>query len=152
MPLNIVLVQPEIPNNTGNIGRLSLATGSHLHLIKPFGFEISDTRLKRAGLDYWPHIELSIYESIAEFYKKNAHKKMILLSSHGTQSVWDIPFEDDMMLLFGKESSGLPSEILKKHPESIYKIPLHSNHIRSINIANAVSVTVYEGLRQLSFT
>ncbi len=150
MPLHIVLVHPEIPNNTGNIGRLSLATGAHLHLIKPFGFEISDSRLKRAGLDYWPHIQLSTYESIDEFYEKNANKKIILLSSHGTKSVWDIPFENDMMLLFGKESTGLPPEILNKHPQSVYKIPLHSDHIRSINIANAVSVTIYEGLRQLS--
>lgn len=150
MPLHIVLVHPEIPNNTGNIGRLSLATGAHLHLIKPFGFEISDSRLKRAGLDYWPHIQLSTYESIEDFYRKNGSKKMVLLSSHGTQSVWDIPFEDDMMLLFGKESTGLPTEMLTKHPENIYKIPLQSNHIRSINLANAVSVTIYEGLRQLS--
>ncbi|WP_415371311.1 tRNA (cytidine(34)-2'-O)-methyltransferase [Patiriisocius sp. Uisw_047] len=150
MPLHIVLVHPEIPNNTGNIGRLSLATGSHLHLIKPFGFEISDSRLKRAGLDYWKHIQLTTYESIDDFYDKHSDKKMVLLSSHGTQSIWDIPFEDDMMLLFGKESTGLPSEILNKHPEHIFKIPLHSDHIRSINIANAVSVTVYEGLRQLS--
>ena len=150
MPLHIVLVHPEIPNNTGNIGRLSLATGAHLHLIKPFGFQITDSKLKRAGLDYWQHIQLSTYESIHEFYEKNSDKKMVLLSSHGTQSVWDIPFEDDLMLLFGKESTGLPSEMLNKHPEHIYKIPLHSNHIRSINIANAVSVTVYEGLRQLS--
>ncbi|EDM44583.1 predicted rRNA methylase (SpoU class) [unidentified eubacterium SCB49] len=150
MPLNIVLVCPEIPNNTGNIGRLSLATGAHLHLIKPFGFEISDSRLKRAGLDYWKHIELTIYESIEEFYKINKDKNIVLLSSHGDKSVWDIPFEDDIMLLFGKESSGLPAEILKKHPDNLYKIPLHSDHIRSINIANAVSVTVYEGLRQLS--
>lgn len=149
MPLHIVLVHPEIPNNTGNIGRLSLATNSHLHLIKPFGFEITDSRLKRAGLDYWQHISLSIYESIDEFYEKNNSKKMVLLSSHGDKSVWDIPFKDDVMLLFGKESSGLPAEILNKHPEQIYKIPLHSNHIRSINIANAVSITVYEGLRQL---
>ncbi len=150
MPLHIVLVHPEIPNNTGNIGRLSLATGAHLHLIKPFGFEISDSRLKRAGLDYWKHIQLSIYETIDEFYEKNSNKKMVLLSSHGTQTVWDIPFEDNLMLLFGKESSGLSSEIINKHPAHIYKIPLHSDHIRSINIANAVSVVVYEGLRQLS--
>ncbi len=150
MPLHIVLVEPEIPNNTGNIGRLSLATGSHLHLVKPFGFEISDSRLKRAGLDYWKHIELTIYDSIDEFYEKNNHRDMVLMSSHGTKSVWDIPFKDDMMLLFGKESSGLSSNIIDKHPDHIYKIPLHSNHIRSINIANAVSVTVYEGLRQLT--
>ena len=108
------------------------------------------SRLKRAGLDYWKHIQLTTYESIDDFYAKHGDKKMALLSSHGTQSIWDIPFEDDMMLLFGKESTGLPSEILNRHPEHIFKIPLHSDHIRSINIANAVSVTIYEGLRQLS--
>jgi len=149
MPIHIVLIHPEIPNNTGNIGRLSLATGAHLHLVKPFGFEISDSRLKRAGLDYWKHIKLTIYESINDFYSVNSDKKMVLLSSHGEQSFWDIPFKDDLMLLFGKESTGLSSEILSRHPDHIYKIPLRSNHIRSINIANAVSVTVYEGLRQL---
>lgn len=149
MALHIVLVHPEIPNNTGNIGRLSLASGSHLHLVKPFGFEISDSRLKRAGLDYWPHIELSIYEDLDDFFLKNKHREMAFLSSQGTKDYLDIPYKDDMCLIFGKESSGLPSELVSKHPEQLYKIALHSDKIRSINLANAVSVVVYEGLRQL---
>lgn len=149
MPLNIVLIEPEIPNNTGNIGRLSLASGANLHLVKPFGFELSDKRVKRAGLDYWQHIALTVYESTEEFFSINHGKKMAFLSSHGTQDHWSIPFEDDMFLIFGKESVGLSSEITNSHPDDLYKIPMFSEHIRSLNLANAVSVVVYEGLRRL---
>lgn len=149
MPLNIVLIEPEIPNNTGNIGRLSLAAGAHLHLVKPFGFELSDSRVKRAGLDYWQHISLTIYENADEFFEKNKDKKMAFLSSHGSQSYLDIPFENDMFLVFGKESKGLAKEITDKHHNQLYKIELNSPHIRSLNIANSVSIVVYEGLRQL---
>lgn len=149
MSLNIVLIEPEIPNNTGNIGRLSLGSGSRLHLVKPFGFEISDARLKRAGLDYWKHIDITIYENIEDFFNKNRDAKMVFLSSHGSQSHWDIPFTDNLFLVFGKESSGLPISLTEKHNNALYKIPLHSEHIRSLNIANAVSIVVYEGLRQL---
>lgn len=149
MALNIVLIEPEIPNNTGNIGRLALASGSNLHLVKPFGFEISDSRLKRAGLDYWQHINVSYYENIDEFFEKNKDSEMIFLSSHGKQNHWDIPFVDNLFLVFGKESIGLPKPLLKKHSEALYKIPLYSEHIRSLNLANAVSVVVYEGLRHI---
>ena len=150
MSLNIVLIEPEIPNNTGNIGRLALASGSHLHLVKPFGFEITDTRLKRAGLDYWEHLSVTYYENIDEFFKINKNKNMALLSSHGTKNHWDIPFEDDMFLIFGKESVGLPKTIIEKHADILFKIPLYSEHVRSLNLANAVSIVVYDGLRQLS--
>ncbi|MGY0392150.1 tRNA (cytidine(34)-2'-O)-methyltransferase [Bizionia sp. KMM 8389] len=149
MPLNIVLVEPEIPNNTGNIGRLALASGSNLHLVKPFGFEITDSRLKRAGLDYWQHLNVFYYDSIDDFFNKNSHAKMVLLSSHGHQNHWDITFEDNLFLLFGKESKGLPLELTEKYSDKLFKIPLHSNHVRSLNLANAVSIVVYEGLRQL---
>ena len=149
MPLNIVLIEPEIPNNTGNIGRLSLATGSNLHLVKPFGFEIDDTRLKRAGLDYWQHLSVSIYDSIEDFFYKNKDKNMVFLSSHGTQDHWSIDFEDDMFLIFGKESVGLPKDLIEKHSDKLFKIPLYSKHIRSLNLANAVSIVVYEGLKYL---
>jgi len=149
MPLNIVLIEPEIPNNTGNIGRLSLATGSNLHLVKPFGFEIDDTRLKRAGLDYWQHLSVSIYDSIEDFFNKNEDKNMVFLSSHGTQDHWSIDFEDDMFLIFGKESVGLPKDLIEKHSDKLFKIPLYSKHIRSLNLANAVSIVVYEGLKYL---
>ena len=149
MPLNIVLVEPEIPNNTGNIGRLALATGSRLHLVKPFGFEIDDKRLKRAGLDYWQHLEVIYYNNIESFFKKNRDSKMVFLSSHGTKSHWDIQYENELFLVFGKESVGLSKEITQKHQEQLFKIPMFSDKIRSLNLANAVSIIVYEGLRQL---
>ena len=149
MALNIVLIEPEIPNNTGNIGRLSLASGSNLHLVKPFGFEISDARLKRAGLDYWQHLNLNYYDNIEDFFNKNKDAKMVFLSSHGTKDHWDIPFEDNLFLVFGKESVGLPKSIIEKYHDKLYKIPLYSEHVRSLNIANAVSIVAYEGLRQI---
>lgn len=149
MALNIVLIAPEIPTNTGNIGRLALATGANLHLVKPFGFEITDKRLKRAGLDYWQHISLFTYDNQEEFFKVHQDKKMVFFSSHGTKSHWDIPFEDDMFLVFGKESVGLPKDIVENPDLHIAKIPLYSTEIRSLNLANAVAITVYEGLRQL---
>lgn len=149
MPLNIVLIEPEIPNNTGNIGRLALATGSRLHLVKPLGFEIDDKRLKRAGLDYWQHLEVIYYESKEEFFTINTDKKMVFLSSHGTKSHWDIQFEDNLFLVFGKESVGLPKTLIEKHQTDLFKIPMYNYEIRSLNLANAVSIIVYEGLRQL---
>lgn len=149
MAYNIVLMEPEIPTNTGNIGRLSLASGSNLHLIKPFGFEITDTRLKRAGLDYWQHLNVHIYENVADFYAQHGDKKMVYLSSHGTKNYDEIPYEDDLFLVFGKESVGLSEDIRNKNKEHLYKIPLFSEHIRSLNLANAVSIVVYEGIRRL---
>jgi len=150
MAFNIVLIEPEIPNNTGNIGRLSLASGCNLHLVKPFGFEIDDARLKRAGLDYWKHINLFIYDTVDDFFHKNKGKKMAYFSSHGDKQHWDIQFEEDHFLIFGKESVGLPESIINANKESVYKIPLFSEHIRSLNLANAVSIVVYEGLRNLN--
>jgi len=150
MALNIVLIEPEIPNNTGNIGRLALATGSRLHLVKPFGFEIDDKRLKRAGLDYWQHLDVIYYESVDEFFRINENKNMVFLSSHGTNSHWDIEFEDDLYLVFGKESVGLSKEITEKYEDQLFKIPMFSKHLRSLNLANAVSIITYEGLRQLN--
>jgi len=147
MPLNIVLIEPEIPNNTGNIGRLALASGSNLHLVKPFGFEINDTRLKRAGLDYWQHLSVTYYENIEEFFSVNKNQKMAFLTSHGSKNHWDIPFEDNIFLIFGKESLGLPKHVTEENSDKLYKIPLYSNHVRSLNLANAVSIVVYEGLK-----
>ena len=149
MGLNIVLVEPEIPMNTGNIGRLSLASGSSLHLVKPFGFELDDKRLKRAGLDYWKHISVNIYENIEDFFLKNKEEKMVYFSSSATKSYTTINFEDNMFFLFGKESVGLSKEITEKNSDSLYKIPIYTNHVRSLNLANAVSIVVYEGLRNL---
>lgn len=150
MAFHIVLINPEIPNNTGNIGRLALGSGCKLHLVKPFGFEIDDTRLKRAGLDYWQHLEVSYYESITAFFKEHAHAKMVFLSSHGTKPHYEIPFEEELFLVFGKESKGLPQEITEKYPDQLYKIPLYSEHIRSLNLANAVGIVAYEGIKHLT--
>lgn len=147
MPLNIVLIEPEIPNNTGNIGRLALASGSHLHLVKPFGFEINNSRLKRAGLDYWPHVNITYYNNIQEFLRINKNANMVFLSSHGIKNHWDISFEDNLFLVFGKESVGLPKSLTEKHPDKLFKIPLFSEHVRSLNLANAVSIVVYEGIK-----
>lgn len=149
MSYNIVLIEPEIPMNTGNIGRLSLATGSTLHLVKPFGFKIDDTRLKRAGLDYWKHISLHNYENIEDFYAKNQGKNMVYFSSHGKQDYWSVDYEEDMFLVFGKESVGLSREIAEANTNKLYKIPILSKKVRSLNLANAVSVVVYEGLRNI---
>lgn len=149
MALNIVLFEPEIPNNTGNIGRLALASGSKLHLVKPFGFELSDSRLKRAGLDYWQHLDVTIYESIEDFFNLHHDKNFVFFSSHASTSHWEIPFQENMFLIFGKESVGLSKSLIQKHQEQLYKIPLYSEHIRSLNLANAVSIVIYEGLRQL---
>ena len=149
MHFNIVLIEPEIPNNTGNIGRLALATGSTLHLVKPFGFELNDKRLKRAGLDYWQHLDLVIYDSIHEFFSKHEKKPMAYFSSHATQDHWSLTYKDDMFLIFGKESVGLSEEIIKDNAKNLYKIPLYSEHIRSLNLANAVGIVVYEGLKHM---
>lgn len=149
MALNIVLFEPEIPNNTGNIGRLALASGSKLHLVKPFGFELSDSRLKRAGLDYWQHLDVSIYESIEDFFNENKNKNFVFFSSHGDEPHWEIQFENNLFLIFGKESVGLSKLLIDNNKNQLYKIPLYSEHIRSLNLANAVGIVVYEGLRQL---
>ena len=149
MGFNIVLIEPEIHTNTGNIGRLSLASGSKLHLVKPFGFELSDARLKRAGLDYWKHISLFIYENLADFYLKNKGKQFAYLSSHGTKDYCAIEYQDDMFLIFGKESVGLPKNIVAENLDLVFHIPLYSPHIRSLNLANAVGIVVYEGIRNL---
>ena len=150
MGFNIVLVEPEIPMNTGNIGRLSLASGSVLHLVKPFGFELNDSRLKRAGLDYWKHISLKIYENIDEFLLANKDKNMVYLSSSGKKNYCSIQYKDNMFLVFGKESVGLSKTIITNSQDKIYKIPIYSSHIRSLNLANAVSIVVYEGLRNIN--
>ena len=149
MAFHIVLIEPEIHTNTGNIGRLALGTGCNLHLVKPYGFEITDKRLKRAGLDYWQHLNIREYENQKEFFESHKEEKMMFFSSHGTKDYWDGVYTEDTFLIFGKESSGLSNEILEKHSHEIFKIPLYSPHVRSLNLANAVAITVYEGLRQL---
>ena len=149
MPFNIVLIEPEIPNNTGNIGRLALATGCRLHLVKPLGFEIDDSRLKRAGLDYWPHLDVHYYDHLEDFFSRVNPAKVVFLSSHAKKEYHDIPFEPELYLVFGKESVGLPKKILQSHEDQNYNIPILSQHVRSLNLANAVAIVTYEGIRKL---
>ena len=148
--MHIVLVEPEIHTNTGNIGRLSLASGCSLHLIKPFGFELTDARLKRAGLDYWKYIDLHVYENFKDFEKTHADKPKVFTSSKGTKIYTELRFEEDTMIIFGKESKGLDHSITEKYSDQLCRIPMHSDKVRSINLANSVAIMVYEGLRQLN--
>lgn len=150
MPINIVLVEPEIPNNTGNIGRLSLAVGARLHLVKPFGFELSDNRVKRAGLDYWKHVDLHIYENIDDFLEQHIDKHMVFLSSHGKKDYTEIEAEDDIFIVFGKESKGLGDALRCDNVDRLFKIPIESTHVRSLNLANAVSIVAYSVRGDLS--
>ena len=149
MGFNVVLHEPEIPNNTGNIGRLCLASNSTLHLIKPYGFEITDQKLRRAGLDYWQYLNYKEYNSFDDFMTECKPQQMAMFSSHAKKSYLNLEFKDDIYLIFGKESVGLPNEIISTNPSNLFQIPLYSQHIRSLNIANAVSIVLYEGLRQL---
>ncbi|MDF1697857.1 MAG: tRNA (cytidine(34)-2'-O)-methyltransferase [Saprospiraceae bacterium] len=149
MAFNIVLFEPEIPNNTGNIGRLSLASGCKLHLVKPFGFDISDKRVKRAGLDYWKHVDLYVYECIEDFFEQHQNKPMAFFSAKAEKLHWELPYEKDLFLIFGKESTGLPPKVIKQYTADLYKIPLFSPHIRSLNLSNAVGIIVYQGLYQI---
>jgi len=152
MPLNVVLVEPEIPQNTGNIARTCAATGSSLHLVKPLGFSIEDKYLKRAGLDYWSLLDLYIYENLEEFFQKNDVSKFYFVTTKGHQSYSDFNFEDGAFLLFGKETAGLPKDILAKYPERTMRIPMtEDKRARSLNLSNSVAIIIYEALRQLNF-
>jgi len=147
--LNIVLVEPEIPNNTGNIGRLCVGTESRLHLIHPFGFVINDKNLKRSGLDYWVHLDVTEYQNVEEWMQQIPDKsRVFLMSSHASTSIYDARFEDGDWLVFGKESVGLSSEVMALF-ENHLTIPM-SPLIRSFNIANSVAFVVGEAKRQIS--
>jgi tRNA (cytidine/uridine-2'-O-)-methyltransferase len=149
--LNIVLVEPEIPNNTGNIGRLCVGTNSKLHLIHPFGFVINDKNLKRSGLDYWVHLEVTEYQNVDEWITKISDKsRVFLMSSHAKKSIYENQFQDGDWLVFGKESVGLSQDFLENfEKKNQLTIPM-SNLIRSFNIANSVAFVVGEAKRQLS--
>lgn len=147
--LNIVLVEPEIPNNTGNIGRLSVGTESRLHLIHPFGFVINDKNLKRSGLDYWVHLDVTEYQNVEEWMTQIKDKsRVFLMSSHASKSIYEVEFQDEDWLVFGKESVGLSQEVLAIF-ENHLTIPM-SNLIRSYNIANSVAFVVGEAKRQIN--
>ena len=148
--LNIVLVEPEIPQNCGNIARTCAATGSRLHLIRPLGFDISEKAVKRAGLDYWHLVEILDYENLDDFFSRNDVREMWCLSTKAPRSYTEAEFHDGCYLFFGKETKGLPESFLEEHFDSCVRIPMR-NQARSLNLSNAVAVFVYEALRQNGF-
>ncbi len=148
-----VLVEPEIPQNTGSIGRLCLATQTTLHLIEPFGFELSDRTLKRAGLDYWQHLKVERYANLDDFFSRNpdaANKSgsRLLLSKKGKKSFFDFKIPLGTYLFFGKETKGLPESLTEKYPEDLVRIPMFDSRVRSLNLAQSVAIGLYESLRQ----
>ena len=147
---NVVLVEPEIPQNCGNIARTCAATGCVLHLIRPLGFDISEKAVRRAGLDYWSQVTVRDYENLDDFFAKNKVEQMWCLSTKAPQSYTEARFSDNCYLFFGKETKGLPEAFLDEHFDSCVRIPMLPD-TRSLNLSNAVAITVYESLRQLSF-
>lgn len=148
--LNIVLVEPEIPMNTGNIARTCAATSSRLHLIKPLGFDISDKAVKRAGLDYWPMVDLHVYDSLSSFFSQHPTPDLWLFTTKAPRPYTDAVFRDECWLFFGKETAGLPARLRESYPDRCLKIPIREE-ARSLNLANSVAIITYEALRQLSF-
>ena len=148
--LNIVLVEPEIPQNCGNIARTCAATGCVLHLIRPLGFDISDKAVKRAGLDYWHLVDVRSYDNLDDFFQKNNVTQMWCLSTKAPKSYAEAEFSDGCNLFFGKETRGLPEEFLEQHRSQCIRLPMRSE-ARSLNLSNSVAITVYEALRQLNF-
>lgn len=147
---NIVLVEPEIPQNAGNIARTCAATRTRLHMIRPLGFEVSDKYLKRAGLDYWHLVEICYYDSIEELFEKYPQGRFFYFTTKGRNRHSDVQFQDGDFLVFGKETKGLPEELLLKNEETCLRIPMFSD-ARSLNLSNSVAVALYEALRQNNF-
>ena len=148
--LNIVLLEPEIPANTGNIGRTCVAAGARLHLIEPMGFQINEKQVRRAGLDYWHKLDYRIYDSYRDFVEKNPGIKIYMATTKARHVYSEVSFEDDCYIMFGKESAGIPEEILIEHPEECIRIPM-IGETRSLNLSNSVAIVLYEALRQNQF-
>jgi tRNA (cytidine/uridine-2'-O-)-methyltransferase len=149
-PINIVLHEPEIPQNTGNIARTCAATGAALHLIRPLGFTIDDKKLKRAGLDYWHHLDITYYDGLDDFYAKNPDAKVYYFTTKAKHVYTEINYPDPVFIMFGKETKGLPEDLLYAHPEECVRLPMRDG-LRSLNLSNTVAVAVYEILRQGNF-
>lgn len=148
MGLTVALIEPQIPPNTGNIARLCAATDVSLHLIEPLGFSLDDEQLTRAGLDYWSEVDLWVHSNWREFREAIARERCLYFSAHGQRSYWQAPYAPNSVLVFGNETAGLPERIREKYPERIYRIPMRPV-VRSLNLATAVGIVVYEALRQL---
>lgn len=150
MAFNIVLLEPEIPANTGNIGRTCVATGTRLHLIEPLGFRLSEKELKRAGMDYWPQLDVTTYVNYEDFLKKNPGARPYMATTKGPRVYTEAQFEPDCYIMFGKESAGIPEEILLENQERAIRIPMLGD-TRSLNLSNSVAIVLYEALRQNDF-
>lgn len=148
--MNIILHQPEIPQNTGNIGRTCVATGTKLHLIEPLGFRLDEKAIKRAGMDYWQHLEVYRYVNFEEFLEKNPGAKIWMATTKAKHTYSDVTFGEDDFIMFGKESAGIPEEILVNYEDTCIRIPMLPE-IRSLNLSNSVAVVLYEALRQTGF-
>lgn len=148
--INIVLLEPEIPANTGNIGRTCVATGTRLHLIEPLGFSLSEKALKRAGMDYWPDLDVTTYVDYEDFLARNPDAQIFFATTKGRHIYSDASYPDGCYIVFGKESAGIPEEILKAHPDTCVRIPM-IGETRSLNLSNSVAVVLYEALRQQGF-
>jgi tRNA (cytidine/uridine-2'-O-)-methyltransferase len=148
MGLHVALIEPQIPPNTGNVARLCAATGVPLHLVEPLGFSLDDRELKRAGLDYWDAVELWVHPGWSAFREAIARERCLYFSAHGALSFWHAPYRPNSVLVFGNESEGLPERIRDKHPDQIFRIPM-TDSVRSLNLATAVGIVVYEAIRQL---
>jgi tRNA (cytidine/uridine-2'-O-)-methyltransferase len=152
LTIHIVLVEPEIPPNTGNIARSCAATGAKLHLVKPLGFSIDDKTLKRAGLDYWPFVDLEVHESLAEFFDKYKDMPIYLATTKGARKYTDVTYEENAMLLFGRETAGLPRELIEAHRDRTIRIPMSKDtRLRSLNLSNSANIVLFEALRQQNF-
>lgn len=149
--MNVVLVQPEIPPNTGNISRLCAGVNATLHLVKPLGFEISDREVRRAGLDYWDKVKIVMWESLDEFLEKNKGKRIFFFSTKAERLYTDIKYQPDDYLVFGRETKGLPEDLVFQNPQNSATIPIDKKNVRSINLSNSVAVVLYEALRQQGF-
>ena len=147
---SIVLVRPEIPHNTGAIGRLCVGLGVPLHLIRPLGFHLDDQSVARAGLDYWPFLDLTVHDTWEDYLAAERPQRLFFLSTHGEKSLYASSFAPGDTLVFGCESAGLPKEFYERYRESLFRIPMPGEHARSINLANAVSIAAYECYRQLA--
>lgn len=149
--LNIVLFEPEIPANTGNIGRTCVATGTRLHLIEPLGFRLNEKSVKRAGMDYWEHLDVTRYINYEDFLAKNPGAKIYMASTKAPRCYTEVQYEPDCFIMFGKESAGIPEQILLENQETAVRIPMMSE-IRSLNLGNSVAIVLYEALRQNQFS
>ena len=148
--LNIVLYEPEIPSNTGNIGRTCVATGTRLHLIEPLGFRLNEKTVRRAGMDYWEHLDVTRYDDWTDFLERNPGAKIYMATTKAKHVYTEVSYEPDCYIMFGKESAGIPEEILVNHKEDCVRIPMVGD-IRSLNLGNSVAIILYEALRQQNF-